>query len=59
MIVMGFFVTTHPVLVNADGSFEQVIDLDSEGADIECVESESLLLVPIMSNGRLAAYRLE
>ncbi len=45
--------------INADGSFEQVIDLDSGSADIEYVESESLLLVPMMKDGTLAAYRLE
>ena len=45
--------------INADGSFEQVIDLDSGSADIAYLESESLPLVPMMKDGTLAAYRLE
>lgn len=45
--------------INPDGSFEKVLDLDSGSADIEYIESESLVVVPMMKDGTVDAYRLE
>jgi sugar lactone lactonase YvrE len=45
--------------INPDGSFEKLLDLDSGSADIEYVESDSLVVVPMMKDGVVNAYRLD
>jgi sugar lactone lactonase YvrE len=45
--------------IHPDGSFEKLLDLDSGSADIEYIESDSLIVVPMMKDGVVAAYRLD
>ena len=42
-----------------DGKKEMLLDLDMGSADIEYIPSQSLLIVPMMLNNSLVAYRVE
>ena len=42
-----------------DGSKEMLIDLDMGSADLEYIPDQSLLIVPMMLNNTLVAYRIE
>ena len=42
-----------------DGSFGMLVDLDPGSADLEYVPDRSLVIVPMMLDGRLVAYRME
>ncbi len=45
--------------VQSDGSFEQIVDLDQGSADLGFVPQERLVIIPMMMNDRVVAYRLE
>ncbi len=42
-----------------DGSKEMLLDLDMGSADLEYIPDQSLLIVPMMLNNTLVAYRIE
>lgn len=41
-----------------DGSSERLLDLDQGSADIEVMHAEGLLVMPMMNDGKVVAYRL-
>ena len=45
--------------VGVDGSHEMVVDLDMGSAELECIADGSLLIVPMMLNNTLVAYRIK
>jgi len=59
-----YYVTDNPAgklyLVNADGTgYETLIDLHTQGAaDIGFIPSQSTVIIPLMKDNKLAAYRL-
>ena len=46
-------------VVGVDGSHELVVDLDMGSADLEYIADLSLLIVPMMLNNTLVAYRID
>jgi len=44
--------------VSPSGASEMILDVDQGSADIGIIESEGIVMVPMMVNGSLAAYRL-
>ena len=61
---MHYYVTDNPVgkvyTVNADGTgYETLIDLQSQGtADLEFIQGQNMILIPIMQDNKIAAYKL-
>ena len=59
-----YYVTDNPVgkvyTVNADGTgYETLIDLGRQGtADLEFIPSQNIIIIPIMQDNKLAAYKL-
>ncbi len=45
--------------IDADGKAEKLIELGQGSADIDYVAADKLLLVPMMSDDKLIAYKLE
>ncbi len=45
--------------ITDDGSKEMLLDLDTGSADLEYIPDQSLLIVPMMLNNTLVAYRIE
>jgi sugar lactone lactonase YvrE len=44
--------------VRPDGSSEQLLDLNQGSADLEYIETERLVIIPMMMDGRVVAYEL-
>lgn len=44
---------------SADGSHEQLLDLEQGSADLGIIPDQNLVLVPMMMNGTVVAYRVE
>jgi sugar lactone lactonase YvrE len=45
--------------VRPDGTYEQLLDLNQGSADLEFIEAERLVIIPMMLDGRIVAYRVE
>lgn len=45
--------------IGDDGNKEMLLDLDMGNADLEYIPGQSLLIVPMMLNNTLVAYRIE
>ena len=45
--------------IGPDGAAEQLMDLNQGSADLEFIESEKLVIVPMMMDGMIAAYRID
>lgn len=45
--------------IGADGTAEQLMDLNAGSADLEFIAAEKLAIVPMMMDGRIVAYRIE
>lgn len=61
---MHYYVTDNPVgkvyTVNADGTgYETLIDLQRKGtADLEFIPGQNMIIIPIMQDNKIAAYKL-
>ena len=44
---------------DAEGKAEMIMDLNQGGADHEYVESENLVVIPMMMDGTVDAYKVE
>src|ERR671930_2706869 len=59
-----YYVTDNPVgkvyTVNADGTgYETLIDLEKQGAaDLEFIPNQNIIIIPLMQDNKLAAYKL-
>ena len=59
-----YYVTDNPVgkvyTVNADGTgYETLIDLERQGAaDLEFIPNQNIIIIPLMQDNKLAAYKL-
>jgi hypothetical protein len=59
-----YYVTNNPAgkvyTVNADGTgYQTLIDLQRQGtADLESIPGQSMIIIPIMQDNKLAAYKL-
>jgi sugar lactone lactonase YvrE len=45
--------------VSAEGEAEQLLDLDQGSADLGYIQDQNLVLIPMMSDGKVVAYRIE
>ena len=45
--------------INADGSVDQLLDLDKGSADLGYIESRKLVIVPMMLDGRVDAWQID
>ncbi len=45
--------------VAPDGKAETIMDLDQGSADLEFIPDQKLVVIPMMMNGSVAAYKVE
>ena len=45
--------------VSPDGKAETILDLDQGSADLEVIPDQNLVVIPMMMNGSVAAYKVE
>ncbi|MBT5375157.1 MAG: hypothetical protein HOL06_10900 [Rhodospirillaceae bacterium] len=47
------------LFVRADGSFEELLDLNQGSADLAYIPSQGLIVIPMMNDGKIVAYKVE
>jgi sugar lactone lactonase YvrE len=45
--------------IHPDGTPDQLLDLNPGSADLEFIESDKLVIIPMMMDGKVTAYRIE
>jgi hypothetical protein len=45
--------------ISPEGKAETILDLDQGSADLEVIPDQNLVVIPMMMNGSVAAYKVE
>jgi hypothetical protein len=45
--------------ISAEGEVEELLDLNQGSADHEVIEDRNLVIIPMMNDGTVVAYRLQ
>ena len=45
--------------IHPDGAADQLMDLNQGSADLEFLESEKLVIIPMMMDGKVTAHRID